>query len=197
MHRYGDMLNDVLVFLKNRLNMQLSLGMNPDDSQEDQVVFPLGQTTDSLNFKLGAVSILLANLEQENTLRPPDLYMRAQPDGTTQRVQPEIRLNLYVLFVANYQQYEDALSNLSAVIQYFQNQRLFTHQNTPELSDNIEQLVIELITQSFSELNEVWGALRLPYQPSLLYKVKMVVYQGDVADGTPAEIGEKVIRASS
>jgi hypothetical protein len=31
------------------------------------------------------------------------------PDGTRYKIQPEIRLNLYVLFVARFKQYEDAL----------------------------------------------------------------------------------------
>src|SRR6266478_890099 len=139
------MINEVLVFLKNSLNAYLGSGGKPDDSQEDQVVFLVGQSMDSLNFKLGAVSIVLVNLEQENALRASDLYARTLPDGTVQKVQPDIRLNLFVLFVAHYQQYEDALGSLSSVIQYFQNHRLFGHHEAPELSESIEQLVVELV----------------------------------------------------
>ena len=189
------MINEVLIFLKNSLNAYLNSGGKPNDAQEDQVVFLVGQSMDSLNFKLGAVSIVLINLEQENVLRAPDLYVRTLPDGTAQKVQPDIRLNLYVLFVTHYQQYEDALRNLSAIIQYFQNHRLFGHHDAPELSENIEQLVVELVTLSFSEQNEVWGSLRLPYHPSALYKVKMVVFQGEAAAGTPV-IQETDLRAS-
>ena len=190
------MLNDALTFFKNNLNSYLSSGGKPQDPQEDQVVFLVGQSMDSLNFKLGAVSIVLMNLEQENVLRAPDLYARTLPNGTTQKVQPEIRLNLYILFVAHYQQYEDSLRNLSAIIQYFQNHRLFTQQNAPELSENIEQLVVELVTLSFSEQNEVWGSLRLSYHPSVLYKVKMVVFQDEAPREMP-EITEKAIRTST
>jgi hypothetical protein len=98
--------------------------------------------------------------------------------------------------VAHYQQYEDSLRNLSAIIQYFQNHRLFTQQDAPELSENIEQLVVELVTLSFSEQNEVWGSLRLPYHPSVLYKVKMIVFQDEAPREMP-EITEKAIRTSS
>jgi hypothetical protein len=180
------MLNDVLIFLKNNLNSYLSSGGTNINAQEDQVTFLSGQSIDSLGFKPGSISLVMINLEQENVLRSPDLYSRNLSDGTVQRVQPEIRLNLYVLFVANYQQYEDALRNLSAIIQYFQKHRVFGHQDSPQLSDNIEQLVIELVTLSFAEQNEVWGSLRLPYHPSVLYKVKMVVFQ----DQTPKEAPE-------
>ncbi len=189
------MLNDVLIFLKNRLNAHLSRGGKTDDAQEDQVVFLVGQSIDTLNFKLGAISAIMINFEQENTLRPPDLYARTLSNGTIQKVQPEIRLNLYVLFVAHYQQYEDSLRNLSTIIQYFQSHRLFTHQEAPELSEKIEQLAVELVTLSFSEQNEVWGSLRLPYHPSVLYKVKMAVFQDEFPKEMP-EITDKAIRAS-
>ena len=189
------MINDVLVFLKNSLNAYLSLGGPPHDPQEDQVTFLVGQNMDSLNFKLGTVSVIMINLEQENALRPPDLYTRTLPDGTAQKVQPEIRLNLYVLFAAHYQQYDDSLRNLSAIIQYFQNHRVFSHHDAPTLSENIEQLVVELVTLSFSEQNEVWGSLRLPYHPSILYKVKMVVFHDEDAKTMPA-IEEKVMKVS-
>ena len=189
------MLNDTLVFLKNSLNTHFSMGGKPNDPQEDQVVFPVGQNTDSLSFKLGAVSILLINLEQENVLHAPNLYRRTLADGTVQNVNPEIRLNLFVLFVANYQQYEDSLRNLSAIIQYFQNHRLINQQNAPGLDENIEQLVIELVTLTLSEQNEVWGSLRSHYHPSVLYKIKTLIYEGDAANSA-TEVQDKEIQVS-
>ena len=118
------MINDVLVFLKNRLNTHFSGGLSPDESLEDQVVFLDGQIMDSLTFKLGAVSVLLINLEEENVLRNPDLYAKISPNGSPYKSQPDIRLNLYVLFVAHYKQYEDSLKYLSLIISYFQTHRV-------------------------------------------------------------------------
>src|SRR5205085_10678589 len=92
-----DMISEVLVLLKNLLNAHLSLGQSPTESQEDRVVFLDGQSMDPLSFKLGAVSVLLINVEEENVLRAPDLYSRVSSDGTRQKANPEIRLNLYVL----------------------------------------------------------------------------------------------------
>lgn len=185
------MLNDILTHLKDSLNAHLTLGRRPEDSQEDQVVFPEAQNADSLSLKSGAVSMLLVKLEQENILRPPDPYVRRSPQGAMEVVQPEIRLNLYVLFVAHYPQYNDALRNLSAVIQYFQSHRVINHQNSPGLSAHVEQLIIELVTLSFSEQNEIWGALRVPYQPSSLYRVKMVVFYDDEPRESAPSIEER------
>ena len=187
------MLNDVLVFLKNTLNAYLGSGATQPAAQEEQVTFLSGQSTDTLSFKLGAVSLVMINLEQENALRPPDLYSRSLSNGKIQKVQPEIRLVVYVLFVANYQQYEDALGMLSAIIQYFQGHRVFGPQDSPELPETIQQLVVELVTLSFADQNEVWSSLRLPYNPSVLYKVRMAVFQ-DETPKEPPEITDRVIQ---
>jgi len=181
----SEMINETLVFLKNSLNAYLNSGGKPHDPQEDQVVFLVGQNTDSLSFKLGAISIVLINIERENVLHAPNLYQRTMLDGTLRKVQPDIRLNLYVLFVAHYQQYEDSLRNLSAIIQYFQNHRLITEQDSPDLDESIDQLVIELHTPSFSEQNELWGSLRAHYHPSVLYKIKTLIFEDQTATGMP------------
>jgi hypothetical protein len=186
------MLNDVLVFLKDRLNLHLRIDQDKKDGQEDQVSFLRGHGVDSPGFKVNAVSLVMINLQQENVLRPPDLYNRSMPNGTFQKVQPEIRLNVYVLFAANYEQYDDGLRVLSAIIQYFQNHRVFGRQDSPQLSENIEQLAVELVTLTFGEQYEVWGTLGLAYHPSVIYKIKMVVFQDQAPQEVPL-ITEKSI----
>jgi hypothetical protein len=186
------MLNEVLTFLKSSLNDHLRVKGTSHEPQEDQVVFLAGSSADSLGLKLGTVSALLVRIEQEKVLRAADLYQRTMPDGTIQNAAPEIRLELFVLFVAHYSQYEDALRKLSAIIAYFQDHRLITAESAPDLSENIQQLVIELVTLTFAEQNEIWGSLRLPYHPSVLYKVKMVVFRADAKAATAA-VSEPVI----
>ena len=188
------MIGKVLGFLKNQLNVYLELksGRQPTEATEDIVVF-LKDTGDATTFELGAVSVLLINVEKENILRSADPFTTVDSNGVSRKVQPEIRLNLYVLFVAHFNQYEEGLTYLSLIIKYFLRNRLFNHHNTPALSDEVEQLVMELVTLPFSEQNEVWNALRTAYLPSVLYKVKMVVFRDE--DTVPTtEITEKAIR---
>ena len=179
------MLKDTLVFLKNSLNTYLNSVSDHDGAQEDPVHFLSGQSVDQLEFKLNSVSILIVNLEEERVLNPPDIHQLRLPGGKTQKVQPEIRLNVYVLFVAHFKQYDDAMKNLSGVIRYFQNHRVFNHENSPDLDKRIGPLIVELKTLSFSEQNEIWGALRLPYHPSVLYRIKMVIFQDEIAEEIP------------
>jgi len=191
------MISDALVFLKNQLNTYLRSvsGRKPDESEEDKVVFVDGEKMDPISFKLGAVSVLLINIEEENTLRAADPYVRVSAEGAFQRVQPEIRINLYVLFIARFKQYEQGLTYLSLIIKYFQNHRLLDHHNAPELSDKIDHLIIELVTLPFSEQNEVWNSLRTTYYPSVLYKVKMLVFRDEDAVAI-TEVKEEVLRGA-
>lgn len=182
------MIGHVLVVLKNELNAYLDAksGRQPDESSEASVVFPDGEKMDPLAFQLGAITALLISVEEETILRPPNRYVAAGPNGAPQRVHPEVRLNLYVLFVAHHKKYEDSLRSLSWVIQYFQGHRLLNHQNTPALSEDVDHLVLELVTLPFSEQNEVWNALRTTYHPSVLYKIRMVVFRDEEAMAVPA-----------
>lgn len=191
------MLNEVLVFLKNHLNHQLNprAGWTAGELQEETVVFIDGEKMDPIIFKLGAVTVLLINVEEENSLRPPDPYLGQSSMGDKLKVNPEIRMNLYVLFVARFKQYELGLEYLSDIIQHFQNHRVFDHANAPELSERIEKLILELVTLPFSEQNELWNALRTTYHPSVLYKVKMVVFRDSDARRT-TEVSEKLLRTS-
>ena len=186
------MISQVLVFLKQCLNAYLDAksDWSPGEPRDDKVEFINGEKMDPISFKLETVSVLLINVEQENTQRAADPYSRMSPDGSRQRIQPDIRLNLYVLFVARFKQYEKSLNYLSLIIQYFQTHRLLNQHNSPDLSEQIEQLSIELITLPFSEQNEIWNALRTTYHPSVLYRVKMVVFTDEDSQVT-SEITEK------
>lgn len=181
------MISEALIFLKNHLNEHLSAqaGQVPDDSGEDKVVFVDGEKLDPISFKLGAVTTLLINVEEEKTLRAADPYVRVSEDGSRQRTSPEIRLNLYVLFVARFKLYEHGLAYLSRIIAHFQTHRVLDHASAPALGDRIEKLIMELTTLSFSEQNEVWNALRTTYHPSMLYRVKVVAFRDDLAPRAP------------
>jgi Pvc16 N-terminal domain len=191
------MVDDAVLFLRQHLSSALKSlsGAAPDDVADEPVVFVDDAKMDCVTFKPGAISLLLVNIEQETTLREPDLYSRISANGTRESVQPEIRMNLYVLFVAQFTQYEQSLKYLSRIVQHFQTHRVFDHQNAPELSERIDRLVLELITLPFSEQNEIWNALRTAYRPSVLYKARMIVFRD--ADALPLPgIAETILRAT-
>jgi hypothetical protein len=170
------MIEDAIVFLRDRLNRSLR-GLSGAGPSEDKVEFVCGDQLDPISFKSEAVSALLINVEEENTLRAPDPYAGVDANGVRQKVRPEIRLNLLLLFVAQFKEYAHSLTYLSAVIRYFQSDGVFTRQNAPELSERIDKLVVELVTLPISEQSLIWSSLRTPYRPSVLFRVKTIVFK--------------------
>ena len=102
------MIGKILVFLKDQLNAYLEIksGRKPDEAAEEMVVFVNGAKMDPITFTLEAVSALLINVEEENVLRSADPFTATDRNGASRKVQPEVRLNLYVLFVARFTKYE-------------------------------------------------------------------------------------------
>ena len=174
------MIGEVLIFLRDHLNAYLNAKsvLTPGgDSGEDKVVFVDGEKMDPITFKLGAVSTLLINVEEDNTLRTADPFTVVSADGTHRKAKPEIRMNLYVLFVAHFKDYKESLRYLSRIIAHFQSNRALTRENAPNLPGELEKLVMILVTLPFNEQNEIWNALRTTYYPSVLYKVGVVVFK--------------------
>ncbi|MFI3218235.1 MAG: DUF4255 domain-containing protein [Methylococcales bacterium] len=173
------MIGDVLVLLKNRLNSYFRTMVSETSGYgEDKVYFVDGEMkTDQNPFKLDAVSLLLFNIEQEKAFRQAEPYTRLSPDGVSKKTQPDIAFNLYILFAVRFKEYEQGLHYLSLIIKYFQSHNFLDHENTPELSDDIDHLVIELFNLTVSQQNELWGSLRTGYLPSVAYKVKAVIFR--------------------
>lgn len=169
--------------------LRIELGGSQDDANAEKVVFIDGDKMDPVTFQLGAVSLLLINVEEERILRSADIHVRTAEDGSRQRVQPDIRLVLYVLFAARFKKYDAAWQHLSSILEHLQSTRVFDSSTAPDLPDGVERLILELVTLGFAEQNEVWNALRTTHHPSLLYRVKLLAYRDRRAQD-PAKIGE-------
>jgi hypothetical protein len=170
------MLAETLTFLRRHLDEQLRVRLDgsQDDAAGDKVVFLDGDKLDPISFQMNAVTALLINIEEERTLRAADLHSRQAEDGSRQRIQPDIRLILYVLFVARFKKYESAWQHLSLIVEHLQSTRVFEPATAPALPEGVERLILELVTLGFAEQNEIWSALRTTHHPSLLYRVKLV-----------------------
>ena len=157
---------------------------------QDNLLTQTGALTSGVDGKIVAS---LMNLEEDRISRSLDIY-RKQPSGKVEVVNPEVRLNPYVLFIANIirtitnqDAYQDALAALSNVIRFFQKKTYFNHSNTPGLDPNIDKLVIEMFTLSFEQTNHLWGSLGAKYMPSVMYKIRVIGIQEDelVSEGPP------------
>ena len=183
----NSVIDAALLLLKKRLDDHMSTQLG--ESPEERVVFLDHDKIDPVSFKLGAVTVLLINVESENVLRAADQRHHAYEDGRVTKTCPEIRLNLYVLFVSRFTEYEQSLKALSQIIQYFQLNPVLDR----DMPEDIEKLILELVTLPFSEQNEIWNSLRTTYHPSALYRVKMLVYL-DTRDEQVRKIEKAVVQ---
>jgi hypothetical protein len=173
------MLADVLNFLRRHLDERLRLdrGGSQDDADGDRVVFAEGDKLEPLSLPVGAVSLLLINLEEERILRGAEPRIRHAGDGTPMRVHPDLRLALYVLFVGRFKRYDTAWDHLSAILEYLQANPVFEPASAPDLPRGVDRLILELVTLDFARQNEVWNALRIGSHPALLYRVRLVAFR--------------------
>lgn len=170
------MFNEVLVILKDKLNGYFKLKA---DVVEDKVTFLDGSKTDPISFPINNVVPLLINIEEEKTLRPPNRFEGLVRNGIKTAINPNININILVLFVSKFADYEQSLKFLSLIVRFFQRNPVLDHYNTPDLNPEIDKLKIELITLPVTQQNELWSSLRTTYMPSVLYKISLLVFRDD------------------
>ena len=75
------MIDQALLFIKNRLNAHLGMRSDTmlDQASQDLVAFVNTDKLDSIDFKMNTVSVMLVNAEQERTLRPRTLSPGQEP----------------------------------------------------------------------------------------------------------------------
>ena len=172
------MINDVLSLLKNRLNAYFKLKAGTTD---DKVLYIPGNKLEPLSFPNNQVTPIIINLEEDRTTRNPDPFRGVVKDGVMTNINPEIQMNVIVLFVSRFQDYDQGLRFLSLVVKYFQFHRFFDHQNAPELPPDIRRLQIELLSLPIQQQNELWNALRTSYIPSVAYRIRALIYNDEEA----------------
>lgn len=186
------MLNDLFGVLKNALvdHIRLATGYQPTATAQSPVVFATADKVETVDFQLGAVTMLLVNLEEDRKALPADPYRRTLADGTRLAVNAPVALNICVLFAARFSNYLDSLRHLDLIVQFFQKNRAIDPTSMPKLAGtNIDKVVCELVTIPLTEMNHVWGRLNTAYQPSLIYRVRVVFYLDP--DGVPAAAAAK------
>jgi hypothetical protein len=125
----------------------------------------------------------VVNIAEEATLKNAPYYDRS---GTQMRYRnPPAFLNLYLLFSANYDDYEVALVRLSQVVSFFQGKNTFSLKDSlseapdegliAEAGDML--LILDLFALTFEQVNYLWASLGGKQMPFVLYKVRLVRVQ--------------------
>lgn len=183
------MIDAALGQLVAQLNEALKRGANVshDIVRASNLFEPNGDVVPDIENK---VLVFLVNLERETL----PYKAAAGKMGRSMRFaegQPPVHLNLSVMVAANFsgRHYADALRYLSLSVGFFQRRPVFDHANTPALDARIDRLVLEIENLGVNELGNLWGVLGSRYVPSVLYKVRMVTFDGNELTGVRPAIG--------
>lgn len=126
-----------------------------------------------------ALGLTLVNIEEDRVLKS-QLATSQTPDGRVSHRNPEIKLNLHLLFAGNFQSYDTGLKYLSGVVRFFQAKNVFLQENTPAMDPSLEKLIIELFSLDLEQQNHLWGSLGAKYLPSVLYRLRLIAVQEEL-----------------
>ncbi|WP_299243417.1 DUF4255 domain-containing protein [uncultured Aquimarina sp.] len=172
------MVDVVLSVLKDKLNEYFKNVVGTTES--NLIEFISTTSNDPVSFTNDKITPFLINISEDRKFRKADQFSGIVRNGIRTQTNPEIRIELLILFVSKFSKYDQALKFLSHVIKFFQVNRIFNPLNSPQLSDErIEKLVVELISLPMEEQNQVWHSLNTSYLPSVLYRVRLLSFIDD------------------
>jgi hypothetical protein len=174
------MINEALVFVAAELNSFLKSTFSV---AEDKVTIASIVNIDgSVPVKnLDKIVITLINIEHETSIRNMPSIKVNQASKTSVHINPPLHINLSLLFSASFTDYQEALKFISGTISFFQGRYLFDKQSSPKLNPGIEKLIFELDKTTYQEWSFLWGMLGGRYLPSVIYKMRMLTIQENVA----------------
>jgi hypothetical protein len=170
------MIAETFKFLSEELNGYLSqkLGVTTD---QRLVLGNIGKVSDNdtsgTNTLTGKAILSLINVEEDRITKQQDHYLKSDTQVTYKN--PPLYLNLYVLFAINRTDYSDSLKWLAYIIQFFQQQHVFTPTSNPNLDGRIQKLIVDLYNLNFEQINQLWSVIGGKYLPSVVYKIRQVV----------------------
>ena len=169
------MISAALKFSSDSLNQFLRnrMGLDEDKVLLNNLIESNGSIPERNHNK---VVISLVNVDKE-TVRPYNIRNVQLKDGSYTDINPSEKYNLYVLISSNFSDYNETLKFLDAVLLFFQKNPCLdgrTHSNVPE---GVSKLEYEVEKISHNEMHNLWTAMGAKYQPSMLYKVRLITVQ--------------------
>ena len=186
------MIDSTINHISTQLNQHLTRSY---DLHEDVVVVSNileqdGTVSSHVNNK---IVVSLVNIQKDSVPYQKPVAAAAGAKSSIGRPPPQF-FNLYLMFASYFSgnNYQEGLKFISRTIRFFQGQPVFNRQNSPEMDSSIEKLILDIENLSINDLSNLWGVMSGKYLPSVLYRVRMAVYDSDVVTGqSPATVGNE------
>jgi hypothetical protein len=180
------MLDIALKFVTNELNTYLNTKTGVTSGE----IIQLSKIVDEAGkyaFSEGTVAVTIINMEEERIFKAQLPEYRNVKDQHVV-MEPELKLNLHILFAANFKYYAEALKYISYVLIYFQSHPSFTSVEYPALDPRIQKMTIELQSLNYEQLNQIWGFIGGKQLPSVIYKVRLLTLQDETQKAIQAPL---------
>lgn len=123
------------------------------------------------------IFISLVKIEEESALRNFPNQKTSSSNGTdilADKRFPKIHLNYYLLFSATLS-YDMSVAAIHRIIKFFQSHKRFQFSSDQSNLD----LTLELVSQTFEQINHMWGTLGGKQFPHVLYKARVSEFEYD------------------
>ncbi len=189
------MIDQALDFLRVQVDNYLRMKLDPLVStpfiQLANIAWNDNETAAGAAGDASDAFISLVSIEEDRVSKSQENFVRS--NNTIIYKNPKVYLNLYLLFSVNMASYTESLKRLSYIIQFFQYRNVFTPVTSPSLPQGIEQLIFDLYTLSFQDLNNLWGIMGSKYLPSVIYKMRLISISEEFVQGEAGVIQEVFI----
>jgi Pvc16 N-terminal domain len=128
------------------------------------------------------VVLSLINIEQE-TLQPFHVRNQNLGNGNYGDINPYQRFNLDLLLTSNFDNYNETLKFLNTVIQFFQTNVVLDGTRFSNIPQGLSKLEFEIERLNYNQMHSLWTAMGAKYQPSVVYKTRLLTIQSNENDG--------------
>lgn len=163
-------------FIKNKLSL----------TEDTVIVSSLVDIKGNVNQDIeNKISVFLLHIEEETITKNATIR-------NSQGTNPPVKINIMVMFSAYFPNfnYVEALRYVSLVIEFFQNTNIFDDSNTSGLPINANRIHTELHNISIEEIGKLWGNIGANYIPSVSYRFKHILFDGEsISQDIPRILG--------
>lgn len=170
------MIDKIMGILKEEVQSFLNSKMKNVGSEDKIRLSTITPSPGKAQHEENFVSMSLIRIENDRENMSFSAMPRSAEDSNSVAYynQP-LKLNLYILFAANFNKYTESLKFISYVVSFFQGKHVFTSSNTPNMDLELGKVVLNIYNQTMEEQNQMWGMLGGIYFPSILYKLRLIV----------------------
>jgi hypothetical protein len=175
------MINKALQFINNVLDQFLRNRFSLDESKV--LLNNLIEGNGSLpQINQNKIVISLINIEKE-TAKPFYVRNLKLENGNYSDINPSERYNLDLLISSNFDDYSETLKFLTAVITFFQVNTSFDASSFSNLPAGLTKLEFDIEKISYHQMQSLWTAMGAKYQPSVVYKMRLMTIQANETEG--------------